>query len=162
MDCYLADDSDSFHQEIETALALNPNSPYTVGTAGYFHVMRGEFERGLPLLDRAIAVNPCHPSWFHGGYVVDHLRRLNYEGALVEVQNHSPFQSFWLPVVHAAILGKLGRIDEAKVHIEEVAEQKPDFASRAHGLFWRNLKIDAPIDDLIDGLRRAGLSVGDR
>jgi adenylate cyclase len=161
--CYLADDSDSFLHEIETALALNPNSPYTVGTAGYFHVMRGEFERGLPLLDRAIAVNPCHPSWFHGGYVVDHLRRLNYEGALVEVQNHSPFQSFWLPVVHAAILGKkLGRIDEAKVHIEEVAEQKPDFASRAHGLFWRTLKIDALIDDLIDGLRRAGLSVEGR
>jgi len=160
--CYLADDSGSFHQEIETALTLNPNSPYTVGTAGYFHVMRGEFDRGLPLLDRAIAVNPCHPGWFHGGCVVDHLRRLNYEGALVEVQNHSPYQSFWLPVVYAAILGKLGRIDEAKVHIEQVEEHKTDFASRAHELFRRTLKIDTLIDDLIDGLHRAGLPVGDR
>ena len=57
---------------------------------------------------------------------------------------------------------QLGRIDEAKVHIEQVEEQKPDFASRPHELFWRTLKIDALIDDLIDGLRRAGLSVGDR
>lgn len=54
---YLADDSDGFNEEIDTALTLNPNSPYTVGTAGYFHVMRGEFERGLPLLDRAIATS---------------------------------------------------------------------------------------------------------
>lgn len=156
---YLAEDSESFQEETETALALNPNSPYTVGTAGYFHVMRGEYERGLPLLERAIAASPCHPSWFHGGYVIDRLRRQEYEAALFEVEKHSPYQSFWLPVAYAAILAKLGRVDEAKVYVEQVEEQEPDFASRARELLRRTLKIDAIIDDLIDGLRTAGLSV---
>jgi len=39
-----------------------------------------------------------------------------------------------------------------------VREQKPDFAPRARELIRRSLKDDAIIDDLIDGLDRAGLS----
>ncbi len=156
---YLADDSESFERESETALTLNPNSPYTVGTVGYFHVMRGEFERGLPLLGRSVAANPCHPTWFHGAYVVDHLHRKDYEGALMLVEKHRPYQSFWMPVAYGAILGRLGRVDEAKPHVEQLMEQKSDFASRGRELLRRGLKIDPLIDDLIDGLRTAGLSV---
>ena len=156
---YLADDSESFHDEIGTALTLNPNSPYTVGTAGYFHVMRGEFDRGLPLLDRAIAANPCHPNWFHGGYVINYLRQQEYDHALLEVQNYSPYLSYWLPAAYAAILGRVGRIDEAKTYLEQVEQQKRDFSSRAHELFRRTLKIEPIIVDLIDGLRLAGMAI---
>ncbi len=156
---FLADDSDSFHHEIETALALNPNSPYTVGAAGYFHVLRGEFERGLALLDRAIGANPYHPDWFHLAYFIDHFRRRNYDRALLELQQHNPLHNFWVHVMYGATLGKLDRIDEARVHIKQVTEQKPDFASRAHELFRRTLKVDAIIEDMIDGLRKGGLPV---
>ncbi|MEJ2189349.1 MAG: hypothetical protein P8Y93_07985 [Acidobacteriota bacterium] len=154
---HLADDPDVFAQESETALALNPNSPYTVGAIGYFHVMRGSFVRGLPLLERAMAVNPCHPNWFHAGRVIHLISRRSYEEALAELEKHDPFFAFWLPVVRASILGNLGRLDEARTHLHQVREQKPDFASRARELFRRSLKVDSIIDDLIDGLRAAGL-----
>lgn len=157
--CHLADDSDSFHQEIETALALNPNSPYTVGSAGYLLALRGDFETGLPLVDRAISANPCHPDWFHNAYFFHHLKCGKFENALWELENHNLTLGFWRPVLFAATLAKLGRIDEAKVHVLEVKEQKPDFASRARELCRRPLKVDALIDELIDGLRRAGLVV---
>ena len=158
---YLSEDSEVFQQEIETALTLNPNSPYTVGTAGYFHVMRGDFELGLPLLDRAIAMNPCHPRWFHGASIIDGLHHRDYTRALLDLERHRPFLGFWIPVAYAAILGKLGRIEEANVHLRKLEEQKPDFAHRARELFRRTLKIDSIIDELIDGLRGAGLPVED-
>jgi hypothetical protein len=60
-------------------------------------------------------------------------------------------------VVQAATLGKLGRKDEAQPHVEAALEQKPDLTARARELIRRGLKIDALIDDLIDGLRAAGL-----
>ena len=66
---------------------------------------------------------------------------------------------FWLHVAYASTLAKLGRIDEVEVHIKRLEEQKPDFASRARELFRRTLKVDALIEDLIDGLRRGGLPV---
>ncbi len=157
--CYLADKSESFLQEAETALNLNPNSPYTVGAIGHFHAMRGEFEKGLPLLDSAIAANPCHPHWFHAGHVISLLHQHDYEGALFELRKHKPFMSFWHAVVNAIILGKLGRIDEAKGFVEQVETQKPDFALRAPELIRRSLKIDAVVEDIIDGLRKAGMSI---
>lgn len=156
---YLADDSQSFHEESQNALALNANSPYTVGAIGYFHVLRGEVERGLPLLDRAIAANPCHPAWFHSGHVINLLIQREYETALAETRTHLPFMSFWDDVMLAAVLGRLGRIDEARPHVDRVIDHKPDFAGRARELFRRSLKIDAVVDDLTDGLRTAGLPV---
>jgi adenylate cyclase len=64
---HLADDDDGFREESETALALNPNSPYTVGAIGYMHVLRGELERGLGLLARA-------------GYLDERTRQLMHDG----------------------------------------------------------------------------------
>lgn len=154
---YLADDSQTFHEESQTALALNANSPYAVGSIGYFHVLRGEFERGLPLLDRAVAANPCHPAWFHSGYVIDQLFRRDYETALAETRTYLPFGGFWDDVMLAAELGKLGRIDEARPHVDRVIDHKPGFSGRARELIRRSIKIEAVVDDLIDGLRLAGL-----
>ena len=156
---YLADDSRSFGEESETALALNPNSPYTVGAIGYMHVLQGEIDHGLALLQRAISVNPCHPAWFHSGYVIDLLVRGDSERALAETSKHHPFIGFWDDVMQAAMLGKLGRADEATIHLGQIAEQKPGFADRARELLRRTIKIDPLIDDLIDGLQRAGMRI---
>jgi len=156
---YLSDDFDSFHKEIDTALGLNPNSLYTVGAAGYLHVMVGESERGLSLLDRAITASPFYPQWFHYAYFIDYFHRREYDRALLEIQKSSSLQDFWSPALHAAILGKLNRSSEAKVHIEELMGLKPDFASRARELLRRSLKVEDVIDELIDGMRRAGLEI---
>jgi adenylate cyclase len=159
---YLSNDLDSFHQEIETALGLNPNSLYTVGSAGYLHVMVGESERGLPLLDRAISANPFYPLWFHTAYFIDHFHRQQYDRALLEIQQYNSVESFWSPLLYVAILGKLGRRAEAKTHIEELMRLKPDFASRAGEILRRSLKFEGIVDELIDGLRRAGLEIEER
>ncbi len=156
---YLSDDLDSFHQEIETAIRLNPNSLYTVGSAGYLHVMVGESERGLSLLDRATSANPFFPQWFHTAYFMDHFRRQEYERALLEIQQDNCVQNFWSSALHVAVLGKLGRSSEAKVHIEGLLRLKPDFASQARELMRRSLKVESVIDELIDGLGRGGLEI---
>jgi tetratricopeptide (TPR) repeat protein len=156
---YLAEDSKSFRDESEIALALNPNSPYTVGAIGYFHAMLGDFDRGLALLDHAIAVCPCHPRWFHSAYVLRRILEHDYEGALAETTKHLPFIDYWDDIVQAAMLGKLGRIKEAQPHVGAALEQKPDLAARARELIRRGLKVDSIIDDLIDGLRAAGLKI---
>ena len=111
------------------------------------------------MLDRAIAINPCHPNWFHAGHVIHLISRRYYEQALAELEKHDPFFSFWLPVVRASILGNLDRVDEARTHLHLVQDQKPDFAPRARELIRRSLKSESIIDDLIAGLRAAGLRV---
>lgn len=159
---YLSDDIDAFHQEVETAVELNPNSLYTIGSAGYLHVMVGESERGLSLLNRAISANPYYPRWFHTAYFIAYFQRQEYDRALLEIQQYNSDGSFWGPALLAAVLGKLGRRSEAQLHIEELVKLKPDFASRAGELLRRSLKIEGISDELIDGLRRAGLTIKER
>jgi hypothetical protein len=154
---YLAEDADGFREESEIALGLNPHSPYTLGAVGYFHIMRGEIKQGLPLLDRAIALNPCHPRWFHAGHVVDHLLRGDDDRALAETFKHRPFISFWDDVMIASILGRLDRRDEARPHIDRVLAGKPVLPSRVRELIGRALKIDPLVDDLVEGLHLAGM-----
>ncbi|MCG6948490.1 MAG: hypothetical protein LJE93_06195 [Acidobacteria bacterium] len=156
---YLAEDTETFRQESETALSLNPNSPYTVGAIGYFHIMQGHPDVGLPLLDRAIAANPCHPTWFRTGHVVTFLVRREFDRALAETLKHRPFTTIWNDAVLAAMLGKLGRVDEARPHVDSIMAQKPDFPYRARELMRRTVKFEQPIEDIVDGLRMAGLAV---
>jgi len=158
---YLAEDSDGFLEESGVALNLNPNSPYIVGAIGFFHAHRGEIDRGLALLRRAISVSPCHPAWFHAGFVIDQLLRHDYERALLETKKHHPFMGFWNDVVLVSVLGILDRSDEARPYVDRLIEQKPDFPARARELIGRVLKIEPLTEELIGGLRRAGLEVED-
>lgn len=155
---HLADDADTFHEETRLAISLNPNSLYTVGSVGYLHALRGEIDVGIPLLDQAIAFNPCHPAWFTGAYIVGQLLNDDYEQALADSRTHRPFLDFWDDVMIAALLGRLDRADEARPHVTAVEERKPDFRARAPELMRRSLKIDELVDDLVDGLRRVGLA----
>ena len=154
---YLAEDFDVFHEETETSLALNPNSPYTTGAAGYFYAFTGDFERGIALLDKAIRANPYHSKWFHLGYFMNYFRLGMYAEALQELERYQPTEGYWLHVLYTTVLGKLGRNLEAETQIEALLELKPDFGSRARELLRRSLKVDAIIDELVDGLRLAGL-----
>jgi hypothetical protein len=86
------------------------------------------------------------------------MTRDEYEQAFVETRKHKPFRAYWDDAITAAILGKLGRIDEARPYVEAARKQKPDLAHRAGELMRRSLKIDPLIDDLVDGLRLAGLA----
>jgi adenylate cyclase len=157
---HLAEDSDGFRKEARRTLELNPRSAYAVGAIGYFHAMRGEFAEGLPLIDRAIAANPCHPAWLHAAHVLDHLQRGDAEAALVETRKHRPFVDYWDDVVLAAILGRIGRDDEAAPHVRRVRQVKSDFPDRARELIERSLKHAPLVESLLDGLRGAGMRIG--
>lgn len=155
---HLTDDAESFREESTIAVSLNPNSPYVVGSVGYLHTLRGEVDRGRPLLDWAISRNPCHPTWFRAGWVIDHLLHGDYEQGLAETQSHHPFIDFWDDVLIAAMLGRLGREVEARPHVAAVQARKPDFSSRARELIERSLKIPDLVDELVAGLHRVGLA----
>ena len=152
----LADDLDAFREEAASTLALNPANPYATGTIGYMMVLAGDFERGRHLLDRAMQTNPFHPQWFRHGVYLDRFRRAEYRGALEAVQAHDE-TGFWHPAIVIAALGKLGRIDEAAPYVDSLLADKPEFPECARDLMQRSLKVPELVDELADGLARAGV-----
>jgi len=155
----LRDELDLCHREADTALALNPHSPNYVGTVGYLLVNAGEFERGAALLEQAIAWNPCHPKWFHHALCAFHFQRGDYESAYQEALEVGFQVGFWDPAIKAAVLGKLGRVLEARESASELLGLVPDFERRGRAIASRSMKSPALVEDFLDGLRRAGLHI---
>ena len=143
--------------EADVALQLNPNSPYFTGTIGYVVMMAGDFDHGRKLVENAIALNPCHPRWFHHALWLDDYRQGRYESSYREAVTAGPSLGFWHPVVCAASLGKLQRRPQARAYVAELRRLKPDFEQRAGELMARVIKIENFAEQLIDGLKKAGL-----
>jgi adenylate cyclase len=151
-------DKDFFLKHVAETIALNPNSPYIVGVAGWHMMLYGEWERGLALLKKGMKLNPYHPTWFHMAPFMDFYNRGEHENALTEALKFNFPETYLDPMMRAAVLGQLGRPDEANAAMNHLLKLVPDFATRGRGLIGRYVKIDSLIDTLIEGLRKAGLT----
>ena len=146
-----------FLKSVEETIALNPNSPYTIGVAGWHMALYGEWERGLDLLKKGIKLNPYHPSWFHLATFMDYYRRGEYENAFAEAIKFNYPELFWDPLMRTAALSRMGRKEEAKTAVSQLLKLEPDFATQGRYLICRYVKVDALIDEIVKSLQKAGL-----
>ena len=147
-----------FLKHVEETIALNPNSPYVVGVAGWHMALYGEWDRGLTLLKKGMKLNPYHPSWFHLAPYMDYYRRGEHENAFAEALKFNFPELYLDPMMRAAALGRLGRQNEAKAAVGQLLKLEPDFATRGRWLIRRYVKVDDLVDTIIEGLRQAGLA----
>ena len=151
-------DKEFFLQHAEETIALNPNSPYVVGVAGWHMMLYGQWDQGLTLLKKGMQLNPYYPSWFHLAPYMDYYRRDEYEKAFAEALKFNFPEIYLDPVMRAAALGQLGRQDEANNAASQLLEMVPDFAPRSRAMISRYVKVDSLVDKVIEGLRKAGLA----
>jgi adenylate cyclase len=117
----------------------------------------GEWERGLTLMKRGMKLNPYHPSWFHLAPYMDYYRRGEYENAFTEALKFNYPELFWDPLMRAAALGQMKRGREARTAVGELLKLEPDFAARGRRLISHYVKVDHLVDNIIEGMRKAGL-----
>jgi adenylate cyclase len=147
-----------FQNAGERAVELNPNDPEPLVHFGLRLVYVGEWERGLPLVTKAIALNPEHPEWYRDPIIFRHYQNGDYEQALAVAQKQQVVRP-WRFLLHAMILGQLGRSEEAKPMIEAELKIRPDLRES----FWEMARVwnipDPAIENMADGLRKAGLTI---
>jgi len=149
-----------FLSEIGQVLALNPNAAYMVGFSGFLMALIGEWERGLAVMAEGELLNPYHPAWLQGALCLYAYNQGDYVHALTILERANMPDLFWLPLIRAAALGRLGRTQEAKMAIAELVRLKPDIVSRCRELIGRLVKIEDLINKLHKGLQEAGLDTG--
>jgi adenylate cyclase len=93
-----------FLSEAETALALNPNAAGLIGFLGWLLALYGEWERGLAILDKGIALNPHYPGLFHMAPYFYLFLQERCEEAYQEALAFQMPQLFWDPLLRAAAL----------------------------------------------------------
>ena len=155
-------DLDEFKAAGTRGIALNPNHADMLSDFGIRLCCIGEWDRGRELADKAIALSPTHPGWFHGAAVLDHYHKGEYEAALAEAKQFRSPGLVWHFVMLAMCYGQLGRGQEAGAACDEVNAMMPDFAEHA----WTHLAAwNFPEDfkrAVVEGLVKAGLRIPDR
>jgi adenylate cyclase len=138
-------------------IELNPNAGFLVGTAGWFLAMAGQYDEGFGFIEQSMQLNPLFPSWFHFPYYLNSYLNGNFSDALEAVKKFGLLEFFWNPLMHAAVLGQLGRIIEGQAALQRLLSLKPDFPARARFYLGCFLIKDKWVDRMLEGLKKAGL-----
>jgi adenylate cyclase len=143
----------------ERAITLNPNDPDLLVHYGMRLTFIGEWERGVALVTKAIALNPEHPQWYLDPIIYYHYQTGDYEQALTLSQRQEFSDDVWVLLFRAMILGQLDRTEEARPLIEAALRLKPDVRER----LWDMARVwnapDPQVEHIADGLRKAGLAI---
>jgi len=150
-------DKEKFLQHVEQTIALNPNAPYITGVAGWHMALYGEWERGLALLRKGMKLNPFFPSWFHLATYMDYYRRGEYKNAFAEALKFNYPGLYLDPLIRAAALGQMVKMEEARAAVDELLKLEPNFFAQRQQLVSCYVKVDELRDKIIQGLLKAGL-----
>jgi len=147
----------------DRVLALNPLSQNTVGVAGLYFAFMGDWDRGIPMVRRAIDLDPNHLGMLHTGLFVDHYRKKDYEEALAQAKRINAFETATVALSLASAAGQLGRADESRAALEALDRRHPSHrsldAARSHwAWFLRDREL---IDRLMEGFEKARALVVD-
>lgn len=149
----------------ERALELNPNDTELLGEFGLRLALMGEWHRGSTMVRRALERDPANSPAYRVVFALDAFRQGRDGEALREIERASQSR---LPIVHgvrAAVLGALGRTEEAAEAGRRFVTGMPGVLERLDVEFAkRNFEPELRAR-LLDGWRKAGLPVpasGDR
>jgi adenylate cyclase len=153
---FFSHDRERFGKAAEREVALNPNNEPTIGNIGFYFGMWGMYDRGLPLLKKAIKLNPYHPGWYWFPFWLQAYARGEYEEAL-DFAEKGNRPSLFISYAHlAATYARLGRKEQAAQELRTLLQLRPDYPERMRelGRFWN---VSEPVSDKIaEGLRKAG------
>ncbi|NKK73401.1 adenylate cyclase [Rhizobium leguminosarum bv. viciae] len=145
----------------ELALATNPNDTELIGEFGTRLAIAGQWQRGAALLDQAIALNPGSGGFYHGTRALAAYMLHDNDTAVLEIRQANMKKFPLFHVVAAIIYAEAGLMDDARREGQIFVSMRPDFLPNVvTELAMRNMQPEDR-DRLIEGLRKAGMTVPD-
>lgn len=142
---------------LETGLALNPNDTELGAELGFRHAMRGEWDKGVPLIEQSYRRNPGQQGSFRVGLSLWHFAHGRYAQALAEARNINAPKVLYGHVMIAVSAAKLGLTAEADAAIRTILSLGPDYGTRiVADLGNRNLAPEL-IEVIVPVVYEAGL-----
>ena len=156
---FFARDYTAFCDAAERAMALNPRNSHTRAYLGLLIAFSGEWDRGLALVQRAMALNPHLPDWVYLPYFYNHYRKGEYQTALQVLKKINMPEDPWPQMGIAAACGQLNQQEMARAAIELVRRHQPLYLDlkyyREDAEKW--FADTSIVKQLLEGLRKLGL-----
>jgi adenylate cyclase len=152
-------ETDTIIEACDRVIELNPNNAYLTGLAGFWTALAGEYERGIPVIRRAMEINPYFPPYFHHAFLLDHYRKGEYLGAYAEAERFNMPDYYWDPLDKAITLCALDRIPEAQHKLNELRRLTPNFETNPDEFLSAFVLDDQLKKDMLEQLSKAGVAI---
>lgn len=143
----------------DRALALNRNHADMLADYGLMLVIIGETDRGIAYAEKAIALAPVHPGWFHAATTFVRYWAHDYEAALVEAKKIRMDDFYVSYFIVAMAEGQLGLEQDAAGTVDRLLNCMPEFPQMFTAIMKTWNFSDDSIAHFAEGLRKAGLDV---
>jgi adenylate cyclase len=145
---------------LDRCLELNPSVVAMTGSVGFGMACAGEYQRAHALLLQAINLNPYCPWWYHLGFFFVYYKNHQYQEALDHANKIDAPDVFLSYLTKLAAKGQLGSIAEAHAEIQILTTSFSQIVENLK-MYLGFFVLDAAlIDEIIQGTKKAGLSVG--
>ena len=156
---FLQNELDQALNDVEAALALQPESLLFMDGIGYLLILLGEWDRGEQLVRKSIRLNPFFRKYACYGLWLNAFRQQDYARALEETECIAEIATFWGPLARAATLGQMARPEKGHKEVQRLLAHKPNFTERGRLLIGHYIKFPDITERLIEGLSVAGLDI---
>ncbi len=149
-----------FRMAAERTIALNPMDGSTTAFLALLMAAAGDWDHGCALMSSAMQLNPNFPGWYYLPMFANAYRKGEYQAALDAALRVNLPGYFHGHSARAATFGQLGHIEDAQKALREVLALRPNFASEARREYakWYDRE---QVEQIVDGLRKAGLELPD-
>lgn len=145
-----------FTAQTEKALALNPNHAELIANVAIHIGWLGRTDEAYDLTKKAMRLDPHPPGWYYMTIAFYHYLHRSDELALAELEQVDMPGFHVLHAWRAMILGRLGRIEEARIAARETLRLKPGFSMEQH---YRNYNVpEETLRQFQEGLHGTGLT----
>src|SRR5271166_7045886 len=157
---YFRREKQAFRSAAQRAMELNPMDGFTLAYMGFLLSYSGDWERGCALMEKARNLNPNHPGWYWFPPFFDAYRKGEYREALdLALKVNMP--GFWRNEFALAVTyGQLGEQELAHNAALALLAIRPNFSTIAREELTKWWQPEL-VEQLIDGLRKAGLEIAD-
>jgi tetratricopeptide (TPR) repeat protein len=145
-----------FTAEMEKALTLNPHNAELIANVAIHIGWLGRTDEAYDLTKKAIRLDPHPPGWYHVTIAFYHYLRREDEQALAELEQADMPSWHVFHGWRAMILGRLGRIEEAREAAQEALRLMPGFSLVQH---YRKYNVsEETLRQFQEGLSGTGLT----
>ena len=145
----------------EQGLLLNPNDTEFLCEYGLNLSCMGDWDRGLALLEKAMALHPRFNTLYYIVFALQAVLRARDEQALAYAMRIDKPKLYWDPLLRAAILGLLNRTAEANDAVVELKALFPNIEQALEREFAKWPIDKRIVARLTEGLAKAGLVIAD-
>lgn len=128
---FVLGDIQGFRRAGQVAMNLNPNDSDVLAHFGMRLAFSEDWDDGLAIVYKAIALNPVHPHWYHFPRVFYLFEQGSYQQALTVLDQIDMPDFFWTHLWSAALNEELGYEQAAEASLQNLLSQNPNFTSEA-------------------------------